>query len=124
LETVREFLGQPMVAPIYILIVLAVLNFVLKVFASLKPGWPGTFDWAILPQMLDTLVLRKVVPLLLLGIASYITPSVQIAGVDLNVQLVLQSTYVLGCGIAIAAEIATIRTAFPSANGAPAPDGG
>lgn len=123
-DSVQEFLSQPLVAPLYILIVLTVLNFVLKVFASTKEGWPGQFQWAELPRILRTAVVDKVFPLALLGVASYLAPKVSVAGVEVDVSTMLQATYLGGCAIAILAELATIREAFPGPDGGQTPPSG
>lgn len=113
MEQVNEFLANPMVAPLWLFIILAVLNFALKVFASAKPGWPGNFDWGKLPQVLDTMVLRKVIPLAALGIATYFAPTVSVAGIDFNVSTALSAMYLGGCAVAILGELGTLREAFP-----------
>lgn len=61
-----EFLQGPLVAPLYGLLVVATLGALLGMYRAYQQG---TFDWKKVPGILDTTVLRKVVPLAILGIA-------------------------------------------------------
>ena len=63
-----QFLNNPLVAPIYALLVVCLVDFALGVYRSIQAG---VFDWQKLPQVLDTAVLQKVLPLAALGVASF-----------------------------------------------------
>lgn len=113
LEGLNEFLADPLVAPMILLLILVIVNFVLKVYASLRPGWPGSFSWDKLPQFLRTAVLDKVVPLMVLGAAAFMLPDIPIAGIDVDVSFLVTTMYLGGVAAAILAEIASLREAFP-----------
>ena len=110
----EEFFTSPLVAPMVALIILVILNTVLRIFAGSMPGWPGEFDWQKTPQFLKTAVLDKLFPLLLLGVAAYLFPTVDIVGVDLDLSVFLNTMYIGGVAFAIIAEAAQLRGSFPN----------
>jgi hypothetical protein len=63
-----EFFNDPLVLGIYSLFVVSICCFLLAVYRSLGDG---TFDVQKLPQILRTLVLDKMVPLIILGVATF-----------------------------------------------------
>ena len=71
MDAFRQFLADPMVAAIVVVVVLSLATFALTVYRSLSDG---TFDKSKLPKILDTLVIRRVVPLGILGIVAIATP--------------------------------------------------
>ncbi len=68
---------------------------VLAIYRSLAGG---TFDWKKLPQILDTLVLKKVIPLMVLGGAVFFVtePATQAA---------MSAAYLAAAAAALAAEV-------------------
>ena len=66
------FLADPMVSALAVVAVLSLATFVLTIYRSLSAG---TFDWSKLPRIIDTLVLRRLVPLGILGITAFLAPS-------------------------------------------------
>lgn len=78
-QQLSSFLSDPIViAPLLTLVVLAIANFLFAIYRTIQDG---TFDSSRLPQVLDTLVLRKVFPLCILGIAIKATASPEVAGI-------------------------------------------
>jgi hypothetical protein len=69
-DWLTAFLADPMVAAIAPVIVLSLATFVLTVYRAAQDG---TFDKSKLPKILDTLVVRRVLPLSILGIAAIAT---------------------------------------------------
>lgn len=92
---VVTFLNDPMVAPLYALLVLCVLDFLLGVYRSIQQH---VFDWAKLPQILDTVILQKVIPLAALGVAT-------VTVTDPTAKAALTVAYVGGSAAALAAEV-------------------
>lgn len=95
MQPITDFLNNPVVVPIYGVLVLALVDFLLGVYRSIQQG---VFDWQKLPGILDSVVLQKVVPLALLGVAAYmVTDSVAKTG--------LNAAYVALAAAALAAEV-------------------
>jgi len=65
---IERYLNDPLVAPLWALAALSLAVFVLTVWRAIEAG---AFDLAKLPRLLDTLVLRRLVPLALLGATAY-----------------------------------------------------
>lgn len=63
----NEFLAGPLVAPLYGLLVVSALGMALGIYRSIQQD---VFDPKKLPGILDSTVLRKIVPLAVLGIAA------------------------------------------------------
>ena len=61
------FLNDPLVQPLWALCVVSLATFVLTVYRALQAG---NFDVSKLPKILDSLVLSKVLPLAILGVAA------------------------------------------------------
>jgi hypothetical protein len=91
---ITEFLRDPLVSLLWALAVLSLAVFVLTVWRSVQAG---TFDVHKLPKLLDTLVLRKLVPLTVLGVAA-------LAVADTVTRDVLVLAYLSGITAAAAAE--------------------
>ena len=68
MSEVTEFFSNPWVVGIWGILVVALVDFALGVIQSIRAG---AFDLKKLPQILDAVVLRKVIPLAGLGIAAY-----------------------------------------------------
>jgi hypothetical protein len=68
MDAVTQFLNDPLVAPLYGLLVVAVIGMLLGIYQSARQG---AFDWKKLPGILDGTVLQKMIPLAALGIASF-----------------------------------------------------
>ena len=71
-DWLTTFMADPMVAAIVVVIVLSLGTFVLTVYRSRQDG---SFDASKLPKVLDTLVVRRVFPLGILGIAAIAMPA-------------------------------------------------
>lgn len=97
-DWITRFVDDPMVAALLPVVVLSVATFALTVYRSLAAG---TFDWSRLPRILDTLVLRRVVPLAILGIAAVMQP----AGA---VSAALTTAYLAGAAAAAVSELAQL----------------
>lgn len=97
---ITDFLNNPLVAPLYALLVITMVDLLLGVYRSFQQG---TFDWAKLPQILDSTVLQKVIPLAALGVASYFVT-------DNAAKTGLQAAYIAGAVAALAAEVASLIT--------------
>lgn len=83
MATLQTFLADPLVAPVYTVLVLAFANFVLAVYRSRQSG---VFDVRKLPEVLDSMVLRLVVPL---GVLAFMVFLVQ----DQAVKALLATPY-------------------------------
>lgn len=100
MDAIKDFLNDPLVAPIYGLLVLTLLDFLLGIWRSVQQG---AFDWQKLPQVLDTVVLQKVIPLIALGAAAFLVT-------DPTAKTALQVAYIGGATAALAAEVAAMVT--------------
>ena len=97
-DAISDFFSHPLVIPLVSLLILAGLNFLLAVYRSWQQG---QFDPEKLPQLLDTVVLRKVIPLAALGSAAFFVDESAIgAG--------LMAAYVTGAMAAVVAEAAAL----------------
>jgi hypothetical protein len=96
MDQIAEFLNNPLVAPIYALLIITLVDFLLGVFRSIQQK---VFDWAKLPEVLNSTVLEKVVPLAALGVASYFVT-------EDAAQAALQAGYIALAAAALAAEVA------------------
>jgi len=95
---ITDFLNNPLVAPLYALLVITVIDLLLGVYRSLQQG---VFDWGKLPQILDSTVLQKVIPLAGLGIASYFVT-------DGTAKTALEAAYIAGAATVLVAEVASL----------------
>lgn len=98
MDALKEFLQDPLVIPIVSLMVVSVANFALAVYRSLQSG---TFDWHKVPQILDTLVLRKVLPLAILGATSFFVT-------DSAAATAMTAAYMTAAVAALASEVANL----------------
>lgn len=98
MEQISDFINDPLVAPIYGLLVIALLDMLLGIYRSIQDG---AFDWQKLPQLLDSVVLQKIIPLAALGVAAFFVS-------DGAAKTALQAAYVAGAGAALAAEVASL----------------
>jgi len=99
---IARFLTDPLVAPLWGLAVLSLAVFVLTVWRSIEDA---QFDLSKLPRILDTLVLRKLVPLALLGVAAK-------AVGDTTSADALTVAYAAGIAAAAAAELGQLIDAI------------
>lgn len=72
-EILYRFFHDPIVYPLYLLIVMALANLAYAIYSSVVEG---TFTWAKLPGFGKTLVLEKVFPSVILGVVVKATGSV------------------------------------------------
>lgn len=98
MDQVTKFLGDPLVAPLWGLLVLALLDMLLGIYRSVQQH---AFDWQKLPGILDTVVLQKVLPLAALGVGAYFMT-------DGAARTALEAAYVAGAAAALAAEVASV----------------
>jgi hypothetical protein len=96
MDQITQFINDPLVAPLYALLVISVLDFLMAVFRSIQQK---VFDWQKLPEVLNSMVLEKVVPLAALGVASYFVT-------EDTAQVGLQAAYVAGAAAALAGAVA------------------
>jgi hypothetical protein len=98
MEQIEQFINDPLVAPIYALLVISLVDFALAVYRSIQQK---VFDWRKLPEILDSMVLKVVIPLAALGVAGFfVTDDVAKTG--------LQAAYVAGCATALTGAIASL----------------
>lgn len=111
---IHDFLADPMIAPIYGLLVLAMFDWILGVYAAWSEG---TFTWAESSRVLKSTVLDRVVPLAFLGAAAFLAPDEPvIAGV--SIQATLTALYVPACALAVVSLLAGFRDKWGSAKNA------
>lgn len=96
MDQVHQFINDPLVAPIYALLVISIVDFLLAVYRSIQQK---VFDWRKLPEVLDSMVLSVVLPLAFLGAASFFVT-------DPTAKTGLQAAYVAGSAAALASAVA------------------
>ena len=92
---ISQLLNDPLIAPLWAFALLSLAVFVLTVWRSIEAS---QFDVNKLPKLLDTLVLQKLVPLAILGIAAKTVT-------DATVGDALVVAYIAGIVAASAAEV-------------------
>jgi hypothetical protein len=98
MDQIHQFINDPLVAPIYALLIVSGVDFLLAVYRSIQQR---VFDPKKLPEILDSMVLSVVIPLAALGAASFfVTDEVAKTG--------LQAAYVAGAAAALAAALASL----------------
>ena len=102
--SITAFFASPLIAGFISVAVVAILNFLWTVYLSIV-SVPSQFDASKLPRILDTLVIRKLFPLLLLGTASFLVN-------DNIVSTGLVATYAGGVATALAAEVQQLYATF------------
>jgi hypothetical protein len=98
MDQINEFINNPLVAPIYALLIIGLIDFLLAVYRSIQQK---VFDWRKLPEILDAMVLSVVIPLAALGVASYFVT-------DPTAQAALQATYIAGAAAALSGAVASL----------------
>lgn len=98
MDAVKEFLNDPLVAPLYGLLILTLVDFLLGIYRSVQQK---VFDWQKLPAILDSAVLQKFIPLAALGVAAFFVT-------EPTAKTALQAAYIGGAGAALAAEVAAM----------------
>jgi hypothetical protein len=68
MDQIHNFINDPLVVGVYGILVLSLVDFGLGVYRSIRER---VFDWQKLPQILDSVVLQKVIPLAALGVAAF-----------------------------------------------------
>lgn len=96
--TIADILADPMVAALGGVALLSLATFVLTVYRCLSAG---TFDARKLPRILDTLVLRRIVPLGILLVAAAAAP----VGITRDA---LHAAYLAGATATAASELAQL----------------
>lgn len=98
MDQVGQFVNDPLISPIYALLIISGVDFLLAIYRSVQQN---VFDWRKLPKILDSMVLSIVLPLAALGVASFfVTEPVAKTG--------LQTAYVAGSATALAAAVASL----------------
>ena len=95
-DQIQQFINDPLVAPLYAVLIISLIDLALGVYRSIQAK---VFDWQKLPQILDSVVLQKVIPLAALGVAAFFVT-------DATAKTALQVAYVGGCAAALAAVTA------------------
>ena len=98
MEEITRFVNDPLVAPIYALLVIGLLDFGLAVYRSVQQH---VFDPRKLPEILDSMVLSVVIPLAALGVASFFVT-------DPAAKTALQAAYIAGAATALAGAVASL----------------
>lgn len=98
MEQIERFINDPLVAPIYALLVIGLLDFALAVYRSIQQK---VFDWRKLPEILDSMVLSTIIPLAALGVASFFVT-------DPTAKGALTAAYVAGAATALAGAVASL----------------
>jgi len=98
MDQITGFINDPLVAPIYALLVISALDFLLAIYRSIQQK---VFDPRKLPEILDSMVLSTVIPLAALGVASFFVT-------DPTAKTALQAAYVAGAAAALAGAIASL----------------
>jgi uncharacterized membrane protein len=98
MEEITRFVNDPLVAPIYALLVIGLLDFGLAVYRSIQQH---VFDPRKLPEILDSMVLSVVIPLAALGVASFFVT-------DPAAKTALQAAYIAGAATALAGAVASL----------------
>lgn len=104
-DWLTNFLADPMVMALAAVAIVSLGTFAVTVYRSISGGM---FDWAKLPKILDTLVLRRLVPLGVLGITAYTAP----VGITHDALL---AAYFLGAAATAASEVAQFFAALRDA---------
>jgi uncharacterized BrkB/YihY/UPF0761 family membrane protein len=98
MDEIQRFINDPLVAPIYALLIISFVDFLLAVYRSVQQH---VFDPRKLPEILDSMVLSIVIPLAALGVASFFVT-------DPTAKVGLQAAYIAGAATALAAAIASL----------------
>lgn len=98
MDFVAQFINDPLVAPLYGLLVISLISMLLGMYRAAQQG---TFDWKKIPGILDSTVLQKVIPLAALGGASVLVT-------DATTGSALTVAYLGGCASAYAGEISAL----------------
>jgi uncharacterized membrane protein len=98
MEQITSFINDPLVAPLYALLVIGLLDFGLAIYRSIQQH---VFDPRKLPEILDSMVLSVVIPLAALGVASFFVT-------DPTAKTALQAAYVAGAATALAGAVASL----------------
>jgi hypothetical protein len=98
MDQIQAFFNDPLIAGIWALLVISLLDMLLGVYRSIQQG---VFDWAKLPGILDATVLQKVIPLAVLGIAAFFVT-------EPTAQGALKAAYLAGVAASLAAAVAAI----------------
>ena len=97
MEQIQQFINDPLVAPIYALLVIGLLDFGLAIYRSIQQH---VFDPRKLPEILDSMVLSVVIPLAALGVATFFVT-------DPTAKGALTAAYVAGAATALAGAVAS-----------------
>ncbi|MGV0985008.1 MAG: hypothetical protein ACOYB2_10665 [Limnohabitans sp.] len=98
MEQITTFVNDPLVAPLYALLVISIIDMLLAVYRSVQQK---VFDWRKLPEILDSMVLSTIIPLAALGAAAFFVT-------DPTAKTGLQGAYIAACAAALAAAVASL----------------
>ena len=96
------FSTNPIIAALFALAVVGLANFVVAVYQSLRNG---SYDPHLLPVVLDTLVLQKLIPLTALGFVAWVATAGSLTAYIGDVG------FTGGVGLAILAEVNDLKNA-------------
>jgi hypothetical protein len=97
MDQITGFVNDPLVAPIYALLIISALDMLLAIYRSVQQH---VFDWRKLPEILDSMVLSIIIPLAALGVASFFVT-------EPTAKTALQGAYIAGAAAALAAAVAS-----------------
>ena len=92
MDQIHQFLNDPLVAGLYTILIIGLLDTLLGIYRSIQQG---VFDWSKLPSVVDSTILQKFIPLAALGIASFFVT-------DPNGKTALVTGYLSFSGIVLA----------------------
>lgn len=108
MELVQSWLNDPMVAPLYGLLVLSMFDWAVGSYAA----WSGdNFTWGEAARVLRTTVLDRCVPVAFLGLTAFLSPTTEVvAGV--SIQTAMSALYLGYAGLAIVSLLAGFREKY------------
>lgn len=99
MDLLLRFVNDPMVSPIWAILVIGILDLLLTVYRAFQQG---AFDPRKLPAILDSLVLQKVLPLTALGVAVMVVT-------DATAKTALAGLYWSLSATVVAAQVAAFK---------------
>jgi hypothetical protein len=96
-QAIGLFFASPAALLVAVVLILGAVNFFVRCVQTIEAG---TFDFAKLPQVLDTLILRKCGPLIALGV---------LAGLTFDITQIIVAVCYIGWAVAcMASELAQL----------------
>lgn len=98
MEQIHQFINDPLIAPIYALLVISFIDFLMAIYRSMQQH---VFDFRKFPEILDSMVLQVVIPLAALGTASFLVT-------DPTAKAGLETAYVAAAAVALTGAVASL----------------